>query len=152
MKPPWPDRRSASAFINSAIDACNKSSASPTYCSCYANAMADSLSIERVKRDVGCREPRGGNDHVEAEIGGSIKTLPDKLTRVRLVVRPTSIDYVSAPQPQSLRRASIARQNIGLSGLPRKASTRLPGGARRSFSIEKQGRSPIECHCRQVQV
>ena len=37
------------AFINSAIDACNKSSASPTYCSCYANAMADSLSIKELK-------------------------------------------------------------------------------------------------------
>ena len=37
------------AFINSAIDACNKSSASPTYCSCYANAMAESLSIKELK-------------------------------------------------------------------------------------------------------
>jgi hypothetical protein len=38
------------AFVNSAVDACNKSSASPTYCSCYANAMADSLSAAELKQ------------------------------------------------------------------------------------------------------
>jgi hypothetical protein len=39
------------AFINSAIDACNKSknAASPTYCSCYANAIVDSISIQELK-------------------------------------------------------------------------------------------------------
>ena len=37
------------AFINSAIDACTKSSTSATYCSCYANAIADSLSIKEFK-------------------------------------------------------------------------------------------------------
>ena len=39
------------AFIKSAIDACNKSgnSGPPTYCSCYANAMADSVSIKELK-------------------------------------------------------------------------------------------------------
>jgi hypothetical protein len=39
------------AFIKSAIDACNKNSnsAPPTYCSCYANAMADSVSIKELK-------------------------------------------------------------------------------------------------------
>jgi hypothetical protein len=39
------------AFINNAIDACNKrgESAPPTDCSCYANAMADSVSIEELK-------------------------------------------------------------------------------------------------------
>ena len=38
------------AFINSALDACNKSSPSPTFCSCYANAMADSLSMTELKQ------------------------------------------------------------------------------------------------------
>ena len=39
------------AFIKSAIDACNKSrnSGPPTNCSCYANAMADSVSIKGLK-------------------------------------------------------------------------------------------------------
>ena len=39
------------AFIKSAIDVCNKSgnSGPPTYCSCYANAMADSVSIKELK-------------------------------------------------------------------------------------------------------
>src|SRR5262245_34246412 len=37
------------AFINSAVDACNENSASPTYCSCYANAMADSLSTRELE-------------------------------------------------------------------------------------------------------
>jgi hypothetical protein len=35
-------------FIGKAIDACTKSSGSPSYCSCYANAMADSLSIKEL--------------------------------------------------------------------------------------------------------
>ena len=38
------------AFIKSALDACNKSSPSPTFCSCYANAMADSLSMTELKQ------------------------------------------------------------------------------------------------------
>jgi hypothetical protein len=39
------------AFIKSAIDVCNKSgnSGPPTYCACYANAMADSVSIKELK-------------------------------------------------------------------------------------------------------
>jgi hypothetical protein len=37
------------SFIDKAIDACTKNSGSPTYCSCYANAMADSLSIKELK-------------------------------------------------------------------------------------------------------
>ena len=37
------------AFIKSAIDECRSKSASPTFCSCYANAMADSLSIKELK-------------------------------------------------------------------------------------------------------
>jgi len=44
------------AFINSAIDACNKSSTSPTYCSCYANAMADSVSTKELKEMSGNQE------------------------------------------------------------------------------------------------
>ena len=47
------------AFIKSAIEECNSRSASVN-CSCYANAMADSLSIKELKeasalgnRDVG---------------------------------------------------------------------------------------------------
>ena len=35
-------------FINSAIDACNISSASPTYCLCYANTIAGNLSIKEL--------------------------------------------------------------------------------------------------------
>ena len=38
------------AFIRSALDACNKSSPSPTFCSCYANAMADRLSMTELKQ------------------------------------------------------------------------------------------------------
>src|SRR5262249_28120516 len=47
------------AFINSALDACNKSS--PTFCSCYANAMADSLSMAELKQmsTAGNEEDRG---------------------------------------------------------------------------------------------
>ena len=37
------------AFIKSAIEECNRRSA-PLNCSCYANAMADSLSIKELKR------------------------------------------------------------------------------------------------------
>ncbi len=39
------------AFIQVTIDKCNKSSnsAPPTYCSCYANAVADSVSIKELK-------------------------------------------------------------------------------------------------------
>jgi hypothetical protein len=33
-------------FIDKAIDACTRSGGSESYCSCYANAMADSLSIK----------------------------------------------------------------------------------------------------------
>jgi hypothetical protein len=36
------------AFIKSAIEECNRQSASVN-CSCYANAMADSLSIKELK-------------------------------------------------------------------------------------------------------
>ena len=36
-------------FIKSAIEGCRSKSASPTFCSCYANALADSLSIEELK-------------------------------------------------------------------------------------------------------
>ena len=36
------------AFIKSAIEECNRRSA-PINCSCYANAMADSLSIKELK-------------------------------------------------------------------------------------------------------
>jgi len=37
-------------FIKSAMDVCNKSGkALPTYCSCYANALADSVSIKELK-------------------------------------------------------------------------------------------------------
>jgi hypothetical protein len=36
------------AFIRSTIDACN-GKAAPTYCSCYANALADSVSIKELK-------------------------------------------------------------------------------------------------------
>jgi hypothetical protein len=39
------------AFIKSATDECNKraNSAPPTYCSCYANAMADSVSVKELE-------------------------------------------------------------------------------------------------------
>jgi hypothetical protein len=39
------------AFIQVTIDECNKSSnsAPPTYCGCYANALADSVSIKELK-------------------------------------------------------------------------------------------------------
>ena len=36
------------AFIKSTIDVCN-GKAAPTYCSCYANALADSVSIKELK-------------------------------------------------------------------------------------------------------
>ena len=36
-------------FIKSAIEECRSKSASPTFCSCYANALADSLSVKELK-------------------------------------------------------------------------------------------------------
>jgi hypothetical protein len=37
------------AFIKSTIDECNKRSIAPPYCSCYAYAMADTVSIKELK-------------------------------------------------------------------------------------------------------
>ena len=36
-------------FIKSVIEGCRAKSASPTFCSCYGNALADSLSVEELK-------------------------------------------------------------------------------------------------------
>ena len=36
-------------FIRSVIEGCRSKSASPTFCSCYGNALADSLSAEELK-------------------------------------------------------------------------------------------------------
>ena len=96
------------AFIKSAIDACNKSgnSAPPTYCSCYANAMADSVSIKELKETSAPGNSRGGNDRVAAENRRSRKTLPDKLT-------PTPLHFWSRIQSTTQELASRARTNGG---------------------------------------
>jgi hypothetical protein len=46
------------AFIKSATEECNKrsNSAPPTYCSCYANAIADSVSVKELKETAESRE------------------------------------------------------------------------------------------------
>jgi hypothetical protein len=46
------------AFIKSATEECNKraNSAPPPYCSCYANAMADSVSVRELKTAAESRE------------------------------------------------------------------------------------------------
>ena len=36
-------------FIKSVNNECNKNATSPYYCSCYANALADSVSIKELK-------------------------------------------------------------------------------------------------------
>jgi hypothetical protein len=36
------------AFVNSAIDECKKNTTSSTYCACYANAIADSVSVKEL--------------------------------------------------------------------------------------------------------
>ena len=41
--------RARTDFIKYAIEGCRSKSASPTFCSCYANALADSLSVEELK-------------------------------------------------------------------------------------------------------
>jgi hypothetical protein len=48
------------AFIQVAIDECNKSSnsAPPTYCSCYAKAVADSVSIKELKEGMSAVRPK----------------------------------------------------------------------------------------------
>jgi hypothetical protein len=47
------------AFIQLEIDECNKSRISgQTYCSCYANAMADSVSIKELKAGITALQPK----------------------------------------------------------------------------------------------
>lgn len=48
------------AFIQVTIDECNKSSnsAPPTYCGCYANAVADSVSIKELKEGMTALRPK----------------------------------------------------------------------------------------------
>jgi hypothetical protein len=48
------------AFIQVTIDECNKSSnsAPPTYCGCYANALADSVSIKELKEGMTALLPK----------------------------------------------------------------------------------------------
>ena len=46
------------AFIKSAIDECNKKTTSSTYCSCYANAIADSVSVKELMEGMTALRPK----------------------------------------------------------------------------------------------
>ena len=46
------------AFIKSAIDECNKKTTSSTYCSCYANAIADSVSVKELMEGMAALRPK----------------------------------------------------------------------------------------------
>ena len=46
------------AFVNSAIDECKKKTTSSTYCSCYANAIADSISVKELKEGMAALRPK----------------------------------------------------------------------------------------------
>ena len=46
------------AFIKSAIDECNKKTTSSTYCSCYANAIADSVSVKDLMEGMTALRPK----------------------------------------------------------------------------------------------
>ena len=46
------------AFIKSAIDECNKKTTSSTYYSCYANAIADSVSVKELMEGMAALRPK----------------------------------------------------------------------------------------------
>ena len=66
------------AFISSAIDACNKrgQSAPPTDCSCYANAMADSISIKELKETSAAGTQEAGMIALRPKIDAAAKRCP----------------------------------------------------------------------------
>ena len=45
-------------FVNSAIDECKKKATSSTYCSCYANAIADSVSVKELMEGIAALRPK----------------------------------------------------------------------------------------------
>jgi hypothetical protein len=46
------------AFVNSVIDECKKRATSSTFCSCYANAIADSVSVRELKEGMAALRPK----------------------------------------------------------------------------------------------
>jgi len=75
--------RARAALIYSTIDACRSKSGSQTFCSRYANAFADSVSIQELKEMSAIGNSRGGSDRTETENRSSHKTLFGELTRRR---------------------------------------------------------------------